>query len=131
MCISLVHVAILHHNARCKKHESQNILLIIQLTGTLCYVCKHWVAQNSQVNVVGNDPVAWNREKCIESILCSGPEGLKHADLNVTVLWAAIQILQTFIMWIKLPSQISTSHYWPFWFIEVCWACRPYGRKWK
>jgi len=23
-----------------KKHKSQNILLIVQLTGTLCYVCK-------------------------------------------------------------------------------------------
>ena len=27
----------------------------------------HWntVAQNSQINMVDNDPVAWNREKCI------------------------------------------------------------------
>lgn len=27
----------------------------------------HWntVAQNSQINMVGNDPVAWNKEKCI------------------------------------------------------------------
>jgi len=24
------------------------------------------------------------------SMLCSGPEGLEHVDLNVTVLWAAI-----------------------------------------
>jgi len=54
-------------------------------------------------------------------------EGLEHADLNVTVLWAAIQILQSFITWIDEPSQINT----PFWFSEVCWACRPYGRKWK
>jgi len=39
--------------------------------------------------VVGNDPVTWNREKCIYSMLYSGPEGLEHADLNETVLWAA------------------------------------------
>ena len=27
----------------------------------------HWntVAQNSQINMAGTDPVAWNREKCI------------------------------------------------------------------
>jgi hypothetical protein len=27
----------------------------------------HWttVAENSQINMVGNDSVAWNREKCI------------------------------------------------------------------
>ena len=36
--ISLVHVAWLYQNARCKKHKSQNILLILQLTGTLLYV---------------------------------------------------------------------------------------------
>ena len=36
----------------------------------LCYVCKHLIAQNSQISVVGNDPVAWSREKCIESTLC-------------------------------------------------------------
>jgi len=64
-------------------------------------------------------------------MLCSGPEGLEHADINVTVLWAAIQILQSFIIWINEPSQINTSHYWPFWFNEVCWACRLFGRKWK
>jgi len=64
-------------------------------------------------------------------MLCSGPEGLEHADLNVTVLWAAIQILQSFITWINEQSQINTPHYWPFWFSEVCWTCRPYGRKWK
>jgi len=49
-------------------------------------------------------------------MLCSGPEGLEHADLNVTVLWAAIQILQFLITWINESSQINTSHYWPFWF---------------
>jgi len=64
-------------------------------------------------------------------MLCSGPEGLEHADLNVTVLWAAILILQSLITWINEPSQINTSHFWPFRFIEVCWACRPYGRKRK
>ena len=61
------------------------------------------------VGVVGNDPVAWSREKCNEGILCSGPEWLKHADLNVAVLRAAVQILQTFITWIKEPSQ--TAHH--------------------
>ena len=30
-------------------------------------------------------------------MLCSGPEGLEDADLNVTLLWAAIQIVQFFI----------------------------------
>ena len=45
--ISLVHVAWLYHNAQCKKHKSHNILLIVQLTGTLCYVCKHWNSQFS------------------------------------------------------------------------------------
>ena len=48
-----------------KKHKSQSILLIVQLTATLCYMCKNWIVQNSQINVVGNDPVAWNREKFI------------------------------------------------------------------
>ena len=43
-------------------------------------------------------------------MLCSGHEGLEHADLNVTVLWAAIQILQPFITWINKPSQINTPH---------------------
>jgi len=52
-------------------------------------------------------------------MLCSGPEGLEHADLNVTVLWAAIQILQSFTAWINEPSQINTLHFWPFWFCEV------------
>ena len=42
-------------------------------------------------------------------MLCSGPEGLEHADVNVTVLWADIQNLHTFIMWIKEPSQ--TAHH--------------------
>jgi len=69
-----------------QKHKSQNILLIVQLTVTLCYVCKHGIAQNSQINIVGNDPVAWNREKCIYSMICSGSEGLEHVDLNETVL---------------------------------------------
>jgi len=64
VCISLVHGAWLYHNAQCKKHKSQNIMLIVQLTGTLCYVCIHWIPKISQINVVGNDPVAWNREKC-------------------------------------------------------------------
>jgi len=64
-------------------------------------------------------------------MLCSGPEGLEHADLNVTVLWAAMQILQSFITWINEPSQFSTPHYLPLCFNEVCWACRSYGRKWK
>jgi len=49
-------------------------------------------------------------------MLCSGPEGLERADLNVTMLWAAIQVLQSFITWINEPSQINTPHYWPFWF---------------
>jgi len=49
-------------------------------------------------------------------MLCSGPEGLEHADLNVTLLWAAIQILQSFITWVNEPSQINAPHYWPFWF---------------
>jgi hypothetical protein len=70
-------------------------------------------------------------------MVCSGPEGLKHADLNVTLLadlnlnvtlladlnatlladlnvtllWTAIQILQFFITWISEPSQIKTPHY--------------------
>jgi len=48
----------------------------------------------------------------------SDPEVLDHADLNVTVLWAAIQILQSVITWINEPSQINTPHYWPFWFSE-------------
>jgi len=43
-------------------------------------------------------------------MVCSGPEGLEHADLNVTVLWAAVQILQSFITWINEQSQISTPH---------------------
>lgn len=43
-------------------------------------------------------------------MVCSGPEGLEHADLNVTLLWAAIQILQSFITWINEPSQINTPH---------------------
>jgi len=64
-------------------------------------------------------------------MLCSVPEGLEHADLNVTVLWVAIQILQSFITWINEPSQINTPHYWLLWFSEVCCDCRPYGRKWK
>jgi len=25
----------------------------------------------------------------------------------------------------------STHHTIDFWFSEVCWACRPYGRKWN
>ena len=70
-------------------------------------MCKHLIAQNSQISVVGNDPVAWSREKCNEGIVCSGPERLKHADLHVAVLRAAIQILQAFITWIKEPSQIA------------------------
>ena len=62
-------------------------------------------------------------------MVCSGPEGLKHADLNVTLLadlnfnaplladlnvallWTAIQILQFFITWINEPSHINTPHY--------------------
>jgi len=40
-------------------------------------------------------------------VLCSVPEGLEFAYLNVTVLWAAIQILQSFITWINEPSQIN------------------------
>jgi len=47
------------------KNKSHNILLIVHLTGTLCYVCKHLIAQNSQIYVVGNDPLAGNREKYI------------------------------------------------------------------
>jgi len=43
-------------------------------------------------------------------MLCSGPEGLEHADLNVIVLYAAIQILQSLITWINEPSKISTPH---------------------
>jgi len=66
--------------------QSQNVLLIVQLTGTLCYVSNHLIAQNSQINVVGNDPVAWNRDKFIYNMLCSGLEGIEHAVLNVTVL---------------------------------------------
>ena len=31
-----------------------------------------------------------------------GPERLENADLNVTLLWAAIQIVQSFITWINL-----------------------------
>jgi len=42
-------------------------------------------------------------------MLCSGPEGLEHADLNVTVLWAAIQIVWSSIVWINEPSQ--TTHH--------------------
>jgi len=34
------------------------------------------------------------------SMLCSDPEGLEHADLNVTVFWASLQIIQFFITWI-------------------------------
>jgi len=64
-------------------------------------------------------------------MLCSGTEVSEHADLNVTVLWAAIQILQSFITWINVPSQINTPHYCSFWFSGICWACRPYDRKWK
>ena len=52
--------------------------------------------------MIGYDPVAWNRGKCIYSVLYSDLGGLEHADLNVTVLWAAIQILQSFITWINL-----------------------------
>jgi len=37
-------------------------------------------------------------------MICSGPEGLEREDLNVTLLWAAIQILQSFITWINEPS---------------------------
>ena len=44
-------------------------------------------------------------------MLCSDLEVLKHADVNVTVLWADIQNLQTFIMWIKEQSQISSAHH--------------------
>ena len=64
-------------------------------------------------------------------MVCSGPGGLKHADLNVTLLadlnlnvtlladpnlnvallWTATQILQFFITWISEPSQIKTPHY--------------------
>ena len=40
-------------------------------------------------------------------MLCSGTEGLEHADLNVTVLWAAMQIVLSFITWINEPSQIN------------------------
>jgi len=40
-------------------------------------------------------------------MLCSGPEGLDHADRNVTLLWAVIQILQSLITWINEPSQIN------------------------
>jgi len=72
----MLHNYITKHGA--KKHKSQNILLIVQLTGTLCYVYKQWIAQNSQINVEGNDTVAWNREKCIWNMLCWGPEGLEH-----------------------------------------------------
>ena len=63
VCISFkLHNYITMHGA---KNKSQNILLTVQLTGTLLCVCKHWIAQNSQRNAVCNDPVAWNREKCI------------------------------------------------------------------
>jgi hypothetical protein len=41
-------------------------------------------------------------------MLCSDPEGLEHTDLNVTVLLAAIQMLQSFMTWINEPSQINT-----------------------
>jgi len=58
----MLHNFITIHGA---KNICQYILLIVQLTGMLCYVCKHWVALNSQINVVGNDTVAWNKEKCI------------------------------------------------------------------
>jgi len=59
----MLHNYITMHGA--KNIKSQNILLIVQLTGRLCCVCKHWIAQNSQINVLGNGPVAWTREKCI------------------------------------------------------------------
>jgi len=49
----------------------------------------------------------------------SGPERLEHADLNVTLLWAAIQIVQSFITWINESSQINTPHYCLFWFSAV------------
>jgi len=42
-------------------------------------------------------------------MLFSGPEGLERAYLNVTVLWDAIQIIQSFITWINEPS-LSTHH---------------------
>jgi hypothetical protein len=41
-------------------------------------------------------------------MLCSGPEGLQHADLNVTVLRADVQIVQSFVVWTNEPSQINT-----------------------
>jgi len=44
-------------------------------------------------------------------MLCSGPEGLELANLNVTLLCTAIQIVQFFITWINEPSQINTPHY--------------------
>jgi len=53
-------------------------------------------------------------------MLCSGPEVLDNADLNVTAFLAAMQILQSFITWSKEPSQINTPHYCTFWFSDVC-----------
>ena len=44
-------------------------------------------------------------------MVCSGHEGLEHADLNVKVLWAAIWIVQSFITWINEPSQISINNF--------------------
>jgi len=44
-------------------------------------------------------------------MLCSGPEGLEQADLNVTVLWAATRIVQSFITWINEPSHISINNF--------------------
>ena len=107
MCISLVYVAQLYYNA-CWENIKVRIFCWFYSSLEHCYVYKHWIAQKSRINVIGYDPVAWNREKCIYSVLCSDPGGLEHADLNVTVLWIAVQIVQSFITWIHEPSQINT-----------------------
>ena len=60
-------------------------------------------------------------------MLCSGPEELEYADLNGIVLWAAIQIVQSFITWINEPSQISTPHYW----LLVQWSMLSLLTLWK
>jgi len=44
-------------------------------------------------------------------MLYSGPEGLEHADPNVTVLGTAVHIVLSFITWINEPSKINTPHY--------------------
>ena len=42
-------------------------------------------------------------------MLCSGPEGLEHADLNVTVLWAAIQFYSPSLR--GLMNQVKWTHH--------------------